>query len=141
MFLYAGGYRDYRCIHAGDQRAGADPQAEGGQILRQLEERETLQSMYGRSMLTFRSAFTAQWVKGYLSLSEIEEKASLLGINLTVESFTVVRFWSGDASNREMSLFFDTLLQQLPGHYTACFCFETPQCLIGVFSPLPSFSY
>ena len=106
------------------------------QIIHNLEEREILQNNYGRTMLTFRSAFTQQWVAGYLSASELESRAQLLGIDLTAEGITVLIFEGGEPSGAEMSRFFELLLRFLPGHFTASFYFETPQRLVCVLSPV-----
>lgn len=108
------------------------------QITAHLKEREQLNATYGRTMLTFRSAFTEQWLKDLLSGTEFATKADLLGIDLSVSSFTVTIFSSPTKDASLMSGFFDLLLRYLPGRYTGNFYFETPYRLIGVLSPAAS---
>ena len=105
------------------------------QIVGHIHEREQLNSTYGQAMLTFRSAFTEQWVKDLLPPTEISTKAQLLGINFSVPVFTAVLFSCSKSSPDNMSRFFDLLLHRLPGRYTGNFFFETPTCLAGVLSP------
>lgn len=104
-------------------------------IISHLQEREQLNSTYGRTMLTFRSAFTEEWLKNLLTGTELTNKANLLGINLDAPSFTAVIFSCPTGAELQMSLFFDLLLQYLPGHFTGNFFFETPRRLAGVLSP------
>ncbi len=110
------------------------------QIVHQLQEREQLSSTYGRSMMTFRSAFTEQWVKNMLSGSDLVTRAELLGINLDAPSFTCVIFSCPEGRAADMSLFFERFLCRLPGHASASFFFETPLRLVCVLSLLPTFS-
>lgn len=104
------------------------------QIIGHLQERDQLSSTYGRAMLTFRNAFTEQWVKNLLTNNELSTKAELLGINLSADNFTVIIFSCPQRSETVMSRFFDFFLQYLPGHYTGNFFFETPARLVGVLS-------
>lgn len=106
------------------------------QIISHIQEREQLNSTYGRSMMTFRNAFTEQWLKNLLSNGELSTRAELLGINLDAPCFTVVVFSCPRGEETMMSHFFDLLLQYLPGHYTGNFFFETPLRLVGVLSPI-----
>ena len=106
------------------------------QIISHIQEREQLNTTYGRSMMTFRNAFTEQWLKNLLSNGELANKAQLLGINLDAPSFTVAVFSCPRGGETQMSRFFDLLLQYLPGHYTGNFYFETPLRLVGVLSPI-----
>lgn len=106
------------------------------QVISHIKEREQLNITYGRSMMTFRNAFTEQWLKNLLSNAELSTKADLLGINLDAPSFTVAVFSCREDSGTEMSRFFDFFLQHLPGHYTGNFFFETPLRLVGVLSPI-----
>lgn len=106
------------------------------QIISHLQERDQLNSTYGRAMLTFRNAFTEQWVKNLLTNTELSTKADLLGINLEAPRFTSIIFTCPDSSETMMSRFFDYFLQYLPGHYTGNFFFETPSRLVGVLSPV-----
>lgn len=106
------------------------------QIISHIKEREQLNSTYGSSMMTFRSAFTEQWLKNLLSNAELSTKAGILGINLDAPNFTVAVFSCPNGGETMMSHFFDLLLQYLPGHYTGNFFFETPLRLVGVLSPI-----
>lgn len=108
------------------------------QITSHLRERDQLNTTYGRAMLTFRNAFTEQWVKNLLTNNELTSKAELLGINLSADSFTTMIFSCPQSSETDMSHFFDIFLQYLPGHYAGNFFFETPQRLVGVLSPTGS---
>lgn len=105
-------------------------------ILSHLQEREQLSSTYGRTMLTFRSAFTEEWLKNLLTGTELVNKANLLGINLDAPAFTAVIFSCPSAAEINMSIFFDLLLRYLPGQFTGNFYFETPRRLVGVLSPV-----
>lgn len=108
------------------------------QIISHLQERDQLNSTYGRAMLTFRNAFTEQWVKNLLTNNELYTKSELLGINLDATNFTVIIFSCPCRSLQQpetvMSRFFEFFLQYLPGHYTGNFFFETPTRLVGVLS-------
>lgn len=108
------------------------------QIAGHIQEREQLNSTYGQAILTFRSAFTEQWVKNLLPANEINTKANLLGINLNAARFTAVVFSCSKSSPDNMSKFFDLFLPCLPGQYIGSFFFETPTCLVGVLSPAES---
>lgn len=105
------------------------------QIINHIMEREQLNSTYGRSMMTFRSAFTEQWLKNTLTSNALVTKAEMLGINFNVPSFTVAVFSCPEGGEVIMSRFFDFLLNYLLGHYTGNFFFETPLRLVGVLSP------
>ena len=105
------------------------------QIINHIMEREQLNSTYGRSMMTFRNAFTEQWLKNTLTSNALVTKAELLGINFNVPSFTVAVFSCPEGGEVIMSRFFDFLLNYLLGHYTGNFFFETPLRLVGVLSP------
>ncbi|MBQ8639105.1 MAG: response regulator [Lachnospiraceae bacterium] len=106
------------------------------QIISHIQEREQLSQTYGQSMMTFRSAFTEQWVKNLLGGSDLVSRAELLGINLDADSFTSVIFSCPDGNETAMSRFFDRLLYHLPGHFTGNFFFETPSRLVSVLSPI-----
>lgn len=105
------------------------------QITGHLRERDQLNTTYGRAMLTFRNAFTEQWVKNLLTNNELTGRAQLLGINLNAASFTVIIFSCSQSSEVNMSRFFDFFLQYLPGRYAGNFFFETPGRLVGILSP------
>lgn len=108
------------------------------QIVCHIREREQIINTYGRSMMTFRSAFTEQWLKNLLSSNDMLSKAALLGINLEVSRFTVAVFSCLSGQEAAMSRFFDLLLRYLPGHYIGNFYFETPLRLVSVLSPSDS---
>ena len=93
------------------------------QIINHIMEREQLNSTYGRSMMTFRSAFTEQWLKNTLTSNALVTKAEMLGINFNVPSFTVAVFSCPEGGEVIMSRFFDFLLNYLLGHYTGNFFF------------------
>ncbi len=107
------------------------------QIVHHIREREQIVSTYGSSMMTFRSAFTEQWLKNVISGNDLLSKADMLGINLERESFTVAVFSCPDGNEQKMSRFFDLLLYYLPRHYLGNFYFETPLKLVCVLSPYP----
>jgi two-component system, response regulator YesN len=106
------------------------------QIISHIKEREELNSIYGHSMLTFRSAFTEQWLKNLLSSNEFYAKAELLGINLSATNYTVLIFSNRDKNSSVMSKFLDFLLAKIIGTYSANFYFETPYRLVCVISPV-----
>ena len=58
-------------------------------VAKHLKERNTLSNTYGSSMLTFRSLFTENWVKGTLDSADFLTRAELLGINLSLNNYTV----------------------------------------------------
>lgn len=105
------------------------------QIVHHLREREQMTSTYGRSMMTFRSAFTEQWLKNVISGNDLLNKADMLGVNLNCEHFTAAVFSCPEGHEQSMSRFFDLLLHYLPGHYLGNFYFETPLKLVCVLSP------
>lgn len=104
------------------------------QIVRHMREREQLSDTYGLNMLTFRSNFTEHWVKNAFSGNELKTRASLLGINLDVDNYTVLIFSSIDQSPQKMSQFFDFLLSSLMGRFLGHFYFETPSRLVCIVS-------
>ncbi len=106
------------------------------QIISHIKEREELNNIYGHSMLTFRSAFTEQWVKNLLSTNEFYAKAELLGINLSANHYRVLIFSNMNKNSSVMSRFLDFLLAQIIGIYSANFYFETPYRLVCVISPV-----
>jgi len=108
------------------------------QIVNHMQEREQLSNTYGRAMLSFRSNFTELWVKNALSNEDMKTKASLLGINLEVDNFTIVIFSSLDNTSQSMSIFLDLLLSYLPGRCLGHFYFETPVRLVCIFTALDS---
>lgn len=106
------------------------------QIISHIKERDQLNSTYGRAMMTFRNAFTEQWLKNLLTNADLSTRAELLGINLDASNFTVVIISCLSSPDVVMSHFFDLFLRYLPGHYTGNFFFETQKRLVGVLSPV-----
>ncbi len=107
------------------------------QIVHHIKEREQIVSTYGSSMMTFRSAFTEQWLKNMCTGTDLLSKAEMLGINLNRDYFTVSVISCPSGNEQQMSRFFDLLLYHLPGHYLGNFYFETPLKLVCVLSPYP----
>ena len=108
------------------------------QIVNHMQEREQLSNTYGQAMLSFRSNFTELWVKNALSNEDMKTKATLLGVNLEADNFTIVIFSSLSNSSQSMSTFFDLLLSYLPGRFLGHFYFETPLRLVCILSALDS---
>ena len=90
---------------------------------------------YVRSaMLTFRSNFVESWCKGNLSEEEFLTRASMLGVNLQLDNYTVILFAvTGSAAGRMPELF-DALLSMFVGNYSAHFYFETPSRFVCILS-------
>lgn len=103
-------------------------------IVEHLKERNELSDIYGPSMLTFRSSFVENWVKGTLSDDEFLARAELLGINLQLENYTVILFTTTGQNGHNMSLLFDHLLSLFVGAYLSHFYFETPYRLVCIVS-------
>lgn len=103
-------------------------------VAKHLKERNTLSNTYGSSMLTFRSLFTENWVKGTLDSADFLTRAELLGINLSLNNYTVCIFSSTDANAQKMSSLFDWLLASCIGKFQSHFYFETPTCLVCILS-------
>lgn len=113
-------------------------------IVSHIEERSTLSNTYGSMMLTFRSNFTENWVKGTLSEDEFMTRAQMLGVNLYVNNYTVLILTADSGmpyATEKMSRLFDYLLSIFVGTYISHFYFETPTCLVCIISsPSQSFS-
>ena len=107
-------------------------------VSKHLKERNTLSNTYGSSMLTFRSLFTENWVKGTLDSADFLTRAELLGINLSLDNYTVCIFSSIDADAQKMSSLFDWLLASCIGKFQSHFYFETPTCLVCILSSTDS---
>ncbi len=105
------------------------------QIIRHIKERKELKTYYGYSLLTFRSAFTEQWLKKLISTNEFQSKAEILGVNLDASHYTVMIFSNTVKDASLMSKFLDAFLAKIIGHYSANFYFETPYRLICILSP------
>lgn len=103
-------------------------------VAKHLKERNTHSNTYGSSMLTFRSLFTENWVKGTLDSADFLTRAELLGINLSLNNYTVCIFSSTDANAQKMSSLFDWLLASCIGKFQSHFYFETPTCLVCILS-------
>lgn len=103
-------------------------------IVEHLQERNELSDIYGSTMLTFRSNFVENWVKGTLSEDEFYTRASMLGINLQLDNYTVLIFSTTTKDSQKMSQLFDYLLSLFVGSYLSHFYFETPYCLVCIIS-------
>lgn len=103
-------------------------------IVEHLQERNALSETYGPSILTFRSNFVENWVKGTLSEEEFLARAAMLGINLQVENYTVILFSSAAHNSQKMSRLFDSLLTLSVGSYLSHYYFETLSCLVCILS-------
>lgn len=73
-------------------------------VAKHLKERNTLSNTYGSSMLTFRSLFTENWVKGTLDSADFLTRAELLGINLSLNNYTVCIFLLQTPTHRKCLL-------------------------------------
>ena len=104
------------------------------QFANHMIEREELSRSYGASILTFRSNFAEQWVKNLLSQNELSERASLLGINIEVDNYTVVIFNSPVNDTVKMSSFYEMLLSAFVGKCMSTVYFESPQRLVCILS-------
>ena len=78
-------------------------------IAEHLRERPMLSDTYGSTMLTFRSIFIENWVKGSLDTDDFLTRAELLGINLQLKNYTVLLFSSPQADTKDMVKLFDYL--------------------------------
>lgn len=107
-------------------------------VTKHLMERNTISNTYGSTMLTFRSLFTENWVKGTLDSVDFLTRAELLGINLSLNNYTVCIFSSTDADAQKMSTLFDWLLASCIGKFQSHFYFETPTCLVCILSSTDS---
>ncbi len=104
------------------------------QFANNMQEREKISRSFGASILTFRSNFAEQWVKNLLSPNELSERATLLGINVDSDNYTVVIFNSPSADSVKMSEFYDMLLSSLVGNCMSTIYFESPQRLVCILS-------
>lgn len=105
-------------------------------VTEHLKERSMISSTYGATMLTFRSLFTENWVKGTLDTGDFLTRAELLGINLSLNNYTVLLFSSPDEDAQQMSGLFDWLLSVCIGTFLSHFYFETPACLVCILSSI-----
>ncbi|MDO5423681.1 MAG: response regulator [Eubacteriales bacterium] len=102
-----------------------------------IHERLALSGAYGSTMLTFRSNFIENWVKGSLSEDEFLTRAQMLGVNLYLDNYTVVIFSvppSFYQGKEKMASLFDYLLSLLVGNYISHFYFESPTTLVCIVS-------
>ncbi|QOV20243.1 response regulator [Blautia liquoris] len=107
------------------------------QIVSHMKERTALSDTYGSSMLTFRSNFIEEWVKGTLDEDDFITRAQMLGVNLYLDNYTVIIFTvptNLSSGNEKMSMLFDFMLKLIIKTYVAHFYFETPSCLVCVIS-------
>lgn len=109
-------------------------------IVRHLEDRNKISQNFGPSMLTFRSSFVESWCKGSLSEDELIARASMLGVNLQLDNYTVVLFSVADEYSDKMPLLFDTVLSAFVGTYICHFYFESPSQFICILSSPESFN-
>lgn len=109
-------------------------------IVRHLEDRNKISRNFGPSMLTFRSSFVESWCKGSLSEDELIARASMLGVNLQLDNYTVVLFSVADEYSDKMPLLFDTILSAFVGTYICHFYFESPSQFICILSSPESFN-
>lgn len=105
-------------------------------VTEHLRERTQISDTYGSTMLTFRSLFTENWVKGALSADDFLTRAELLGINLALDNFTVLIFSSVETDAGGMARLFDYLLSVCIGRFQSHFYFETPTCLVCILSSI-----
>lgn len=105
-------------------------------ISEHLQERTQISNTYGSTMLTFRSLFTENWVKGTLGTEDFLTRADLLGINLSLNNYTVLLFSSTDTDAKGMAMLFDWLLSICIGRFQSHFYFETPTCLVCILSSI-----
>jgi two-component system response regulator YesN len=103
-------------------------------ITEHLKERSSLSTTYGSSMLTFRSIFIENWVKGSLEMEDFLTRAELLGINLQLHNYTVLLFSAPEADADGMARLFDYLLSTFVGNFQSHFYFETSTCLVCILS-------
>lgn len=106
-------------------------------IVGHILERAELSGTYGSTMLTFRSLFIENWVKGILSEDEFITRAQMLGINLNLDNYTVMIFTvsaSYPQGKEKMAGLFDYLLSLFVGNYISHFYFETPTRLVCIVS-------
>lgn len=106
-------------------------------IVGHIQERAELSGTYGSTMLTFRSLFIENWVKGILSEDEFITRAQMLGINLNLDNYTVMIFTVSayyPQGKEKMAGLFDYLLSLFVGNYISHFYFETPTRLVCIVS-------
>lgn len=105
-------------------------------IVNHLENRSKITENFGPAMLTFRSNFVENWCKGTLSEEEFLTRASMLGVNLHLDNYTVILFATVGAASGRMPELFDALLSLFVGNYSAHFYFETPSCFVCILSSI-----
>lgn len=106
-------------------------------IAAHIHERLTLSGTYGSTMLTFRSNFIENWVKGTLSEDEFLTRAQMLGVNLCLDNYTAVIFSVPPSfyhGKEKMASLFDYLLSLLVGNCISHFYFESPTTLVCIIS-------
>ena len=109
-------------------------------IVRHLEDRNKISRNFGPSMLTFRSSFVEGWCKGSFGEDELIARASMLGVNLQLDNYTVVLFSVADEYADKMPLLFDTVLSAFVGTYICHFYFESPSLFICILSSTENFN-
>lgn len=108
-------------------------------IVKHLDDRHRMSDDYGPTMLTFRSNFVENWCKGSLSADDFLSRSSMLGVNLTLDNYTVVMFNTNADASGKMPLLFDALLSLFVGQYICHFYFETPDCCVCILSSTTEF--
>lgn len=109
-------------------------------IAKHLEDRSQISQNFGPSMLTFRSSFVESWCKGSLGEDELITRASMLGVNLQLDNYTVVLFSVTEEYADKMPLLFDAILSAFVGTYICHFYFESPSLFICILSSPESFN-
>lgn len=104
------------------------------QILHHLTERKDFSDAFGTSMTNFRSSFVEHWVKNSLPSEEIQKRATLLGIDMDSDNYTVCIFASLSPEDNCLIRFFNEMLAYLPGHYRMYSYFEDLNQLICIFT-------
>lgn len=109
-------------------------------IVRHLEDRNKISNNFGPSTLTFRNSFVEGWCKGSFGEDELIARASMLGVNLQLDNYTVVLFSVAEAYADKMPLLFDAVLSAFVGTYICHFYFESPSLFICILSSPESFN-
>lgn len=109
-------------------------------IVRHLEDRNKISNNFGPSMLTFRNSFVESWCKGNFGEDELIARASMLGVNLQLDNYTVVLFSVAEKYADKTPLLFDAVLSAFVGTYICHFYFESPSLFICILSSPENFN-
>lgn len=95
-------------------------------IVNHLENRSKMSEYFGPTMLTFRSNFVENWCKGNLSEEEFITRASMLGVNLQLNNYTVDNYDDVSSSYHNVKKY--SHLQYSPVSFIICqnFLFPLP---------------